>query len=722
MKVAIIYNEDLSGVINQFGMQNKEKYNPKTVKRVADALEKGGHNVRVIDGNMQVVESLQEFMPRVIEGEKMGMVFNMAYGIQGESRYTHLPSMLEMLGIPYVGSGPTGHAMALDKVITKIIMQKQDISTPDFWVFSKSDEDMEHVRFPVIVKPKMEAVSYGLKVVFNTEELRDAVAFITQEFKQQALVEQFIRGREFCVGLLGNDNLEAFPILEIDLGKDPDAIQSVDDKKYQPRGKICPADLSREKAKEMIKLSKDAFRALELRDFARVDIRLDENENIYLLEINSMASLGTTGSYVHAANVAGYDYTRLVNKMLDVAAVRYFSESVLHKPKEETKGDKKTKFPVRVRGFLRSRQQKIERLLKDMVNINTHYRNIDGVNAMGNLLWRELSALGFNQQIIPQVEVGNILLFSNVPTRNYDVLLLGNLDTSVPFKQQQHFRLTVHRLYGSGVWSNKSGLALMIAALQALRFSRILNKVRLGILLTSDFSIQGRYARDHINEVARKSKVVIGLKGGGVDSTVVTSRSGAAVYSCQMNLEHAEKTADVAKAVAAFSQLMTRCVQITNESKGIIVAPSEVEIKSNIAELHARGEALLSVRFNAPEQINEVEDQIQQLVKKANKGEQAILIEGGIRRPSMLFTEKNDQIWQRLKKIADDLDVRLIKEHRWSSSDIAFVDEDLPRIDGLGPIGFESHSNDEYILRHSLLERAAFLTVLLNDLAKEPIK
>ena len=86
MKVAIIYNKDFTRVINTFGMQNKEKYNPKTVKMVADALEAGGHNVEIIDGNMYVIESLQSFMPKVVDGERMGMVFNMAYGIQGESR------------------------------------------------------------------------------------------------------------------------------------------------------------------------------------------------------------------------------------------------------------------------------------------------------------------------------------------------------------------------------------------------------------------------------------------------------------------------------------------------------------------------------------------------------------------------------------------------------------------------------------------------------------
>ena len=100
----------------EMGMQNREFYSEKNVKRVASCLENGGHNVRILDGNMYIIDRLKNFMPRIIEGEKIGMVFNMAYGIQGESRYTHIPSLLEMLGVPYIGSSPSGHTLALDKV------------------------------------------------------------------------------------------------------------------------------------------------------------------------------------------------------------------------------------------------------------------------------------------------------------------------------------------------------------------------------------------------------------------------------------------------------------------------------------------------------------------------------------------------------------------------------------------------------------------------------
>ncbi len=131
MKVAVIYNkqEDAEGVLNVFGMQNQETYNPQTVERVASALEKGGHNVRIIGGNINVIEQLQDFMPRVVQGEQPGMVFNMAYGLQGVSRYTHIPSLLEMLGVPYVGSSPAGHGIALDKVTTKVMVEAAGLPT-----------------------------------------------------------------------------------------------------------------------------------------------------------------------------------------------------------------------------------------------------------------------------------------------------------------------------------------------------------------------------------------------------------------------------------------------------------------------------------------------------------------------------------------------------------------------------------------------------------------
>ena len=716
MKVAIIYNKDFTRVINTFGMQNKEKYNPKTVKMVADALESGGHNVEIIDGNMHVIESLQSFMPKVLDGERMGMVFNMAYGIQGESRYTHLPSMLEMLGIPYVGSTPAGHALALDKVITKIIMQKHGIPTPNFWVYNSADEDMNDVLFPVIVKPKMEAVSFGLKVVYNVEDLRQAVRFIIAEFEQQALVEQFIRGREFAVGLIGNNQVEAFPVLEIDLENDPDAIQTVDDKRKKPRQKLCPAPISEKLAAEMKRWSIAAFKALGLRDFSRVDIRLDENNKIYLLEINSMASMGATGSYSHAARVAGYDYKALVNRMLDVAAVRYFADRAHH---EENTG-KRIPPHVRTRGFLRGRQQPLEALLKKMINLNTYVRNFEGVNTLGNLVKKELSMLGFAHQSIPQVEIGNILSFSNTDDENVDLLLLGNLDNDVRTAKQEYYKLSGQKILGTGIWEHKGGLVVLIAALQALRFIKQLRKLKIGILLTTDDALQGRLSRSIVLQQAQYAKYIIGLHGAFLNGGVVTSRSGAAVYSLSMKLIDNDDAAHVALASKVFYKMIEDIVNMSDTKEGVVVAPHKMLFESNITEPFAHGEALISVRFNDADQMKEIDSKIKKIVPvRRYKNKLDFQLEGGVRRPSMLRSEGSVELYKTLKRIADKLDIRLREEHRWSSADISFIENNELKIDGMGPIGIKPSDKSEYILRHSLLERATLLAMAMMELSKK---
>jgi D-alanine-D-alanine ligase len=714
MKVAIIYNKDLSGVINRFGMQNKETYNPATIKRVADALENGGHNVAVIDGSMGVIQYLQEFMPRVIQGERMGMVFNMAYGIQGESRYTHIPSMLEMLGIPYIGSSPAGHTLALDKVTTKILIQKHDLPTPDFWVISRPDEDMSAVEFPAIVKPKMEAVSFGLKVVYNLQELKEAVSFIIEEFQQAALVEVFIRGREFAVGLLGNNPPEAFPVLEIDLENDPDAIQTVENKRTTPRGKICPADLPDDIADDMVRISIAAFNALQLRDFARVDLRMDKDNNLYILEINSMASMGPTGSYVHAAGIAGYDFKMLVNKMLDAGVVRYFADHPLSGVQPST--DKKASIPVKIRTYLRNSQENIENLLHQLVNINSHVRNVKGVNTIGNLIIKYLAPIGFKMQEIPQVEVGNILYFSNSVIPEVDILLLSHLDNNTTLSEHVYFQESEQKLMGSSIWSFKGGLAMMVAALQALRYARAIKKVKIGILLTSDDSLQGKFAQPHVRQFSRHAKYVLGLCGSSLDGSAVTSRSGAAVYACNMNLIKADKAEDVAWAMSFFSNVIGSLTNLTDTARGLVVSPWKAEMKSNITDHFAHGEVRLSVRFNDPAQVAAIDKKIKKIIPKKYRKVLDFQFEGGIRRPPMERSRKVEELWQVVRDIAVKLDIRLLEEHRWGSADICFIDEDMPILDGLGPAGEKISGKAEFILRHSLLERAALLAMAILEL------
>jgi D-alanine-D-alanine ligase len=714
MKVAIIYNKEVSQVINIFGRQNKEIYNPKTVNRVAKALEEGGHNVAMIDGDMHVIERIQNFMPRVLEGERMGMVFNMAYGIQGESRYTHIPSMLEMLGIPYVGSSPSGHALALDKVITKIILQKHNIPTPDFWVFANADEGFSTLKFPVIVKPKMESVSFGLRIVHDIKELKKAVQNILSEFQQPALVEQFIQGREFVVGLLGNNPIEAFPVLEIDLEGDPEAIQTLENKTTAPRNKICPAHISEKIAADMTRYSIEAFRALQLHDFARIDLRMDEDGNIYILEINSMASLGPTGSYPKAASVAGYEYKTLVNKMLDVAALRYFTSAEV--PVDELQQFKKAPLQVRIRGFLRGRQLNLEEYLKKLVNINTYVRNVEGVNTSSNLVKKQLSLLGFSHQSFPQVEIGNIHFFSNTDEEDYEVFFLANLDNNTKLASQDNYHESEQKLYGTGIWENKGGIIVMLAALQSLRFSKILRKLKVGILLTTDETLQGRMAKGIIQKLSQRATYVIGLHGAFLNGGLVTSRSGAAVYHCEMNLHKNEDEAQVAVATRQFSNLVKSWIDLSDPENGLVLAPHQMQLNSNITEPYAHGSVNLSVRFNDMIQMKEIDTKIRKFLPKRGISNITYQFEGGVRRPSMIKTEKVEKFWNIIKQEAGNLDIYLREEHRWSSADICHIDENKIMIDGLGPVGMKPSNGSEFILRHSILERAALLSMTLYSL------
>jgi len=711
MKVAIIYNKDFQGVINTFGMQNREVYNPATVQRVAESLEKGGHNVEILDGNMHIIEKLQNFMPKVIDGERFGMVFNMAYGIQGESRYTHIPAMLEMLGIPYVGSSPSGHALALDKVITKIIMQKNGINTPDFWVFSSADENLDGVTYPVIVKPKMESVSFGLKVVDNPRDLKEAVDQVVKEFRQQALVEQFIKGREFAVGLLGNDPVEAFPILEFDLENDPDRIQTMDEKKYRPVGKICPARISEDLKDSMIQQSIQAFHALGLRDFARADIRVDTAHTPYILEINSMASLGLGGSFPYAARVAGYEYHVLVNKILDIATRRYFSPSDYS---ETGTGPVASKPPflTALRRYIRTRQGDMENFLKKSVNLNTYVRNVEGVNRYSQLIKKELSKLGFSHQVIPQVDTGHLYFYSNVEPKDCDILILGNVDNANQIGGQRYFRMDDQKLYGNGIWSHKAGIVVLISALQALKYKRKLKNIRIGILLTPDHTLQGKYTHEIITRRSRTASFVLGLHGASLNSAMVVSRSGAAVYTCEMNLRKDDRSENVPRANRIFLRFLGNLLNLTDEEKGLIVIPSKINLESNIARHYAHGEARIGVRFKDPEDAARIEQKIRQIFPKNHKGLLDLQLRGGIRRKPLTHTQRTDEIWRVIKDLANELDIRLNKEHRWNSADICFADEAKYILDGFGPVGDETEAS-EYVFRYSLLEKATLLAGFL---------
>jgi D-alanine-D-alanine ligase len=186
------------------------------------------------------------------------------------------------------------------------------------------------------------------------------------------------------------------------------------------------------------------------------------------------------------------------------------------------------------------------------------------------------------------------------------------------------------------------------------------------------------------------------------------------VYKSEMSLGNAANTEDVPKAIAQYSQLITKLAELTDESKGLAVAPNSISIDSNISEIKADGECKISVRFNQIDLIESIDSKIRQLVKARSKNKRLKLqIEGGVRRPPLNNTPQTERLWKKIKSLAQQMDIRLLKEHRWSSTNICFAGDDKDLIDGLGPIGSTSGNKQEYILRHSLLERASLLAMLL---------
>lgn len=328
MRIAVVLNFDHTGVINRFGQPCPDEYRPgRTIESLVAALQEGGHETILCEGDKGLLAALERFMPPDPQARPSGFVFNAAEGIQGEYRYTHVPAMLEMAGVPYTGSGPLGHGLTQDKVLAKRLLRDGGVPTPNFRVMRRGTESTGDLRFPVVVKSRLEECSLGLQFVHEPAQLKQAVEGIVTQYGQDALVEEYIEGREIYVALLGNEELEVLPLVELDFGDRETRLYTSEDKQNITTAapqRICPARIGSSLATMLRDVSVAAFRACQCRDFARVDLRIDRSGQPFVLEINAMPGLGTTSIYALAATTAGYSYSSLVNRILDVAHTRYF--------------------------------------------------------------------------------------------------------------------------------------------------------------------------------------------------------------------------------------------------------------------------------------------------------------------------------------------------------------------------------------------------------------
>lgn len=296
-----------------------------TILAVQDALRSYGHDVLLIEGDEEAYCKLQK--------QKPDIVFNMCEGIRGESRESHIPAILEMLGIPYTGSGVLTLSVCLDKPITKKVLAYHGIPTPKFKVFdSVRDVELEGLEFPLFVKPTHEGSSMGItpsSVCRDENELFREVASLTNMYKQSVLVEEYLPGREFTVGIIGNKNPVVFPIMEINFDRVPEEHGRIYSRQFKVEWSdevyyTCPARLDPELELAIQSVALKTYQVLGCRDLARIDLRLDAHGVPNVMEINPLPGLSPGYSdYPRIAEKAGWSYVELINGILNCALYRY---------------------------------------------------------------------------------------------------------------------------------------------------------------------------------------------------------------------------------------------------------------------------------------------------------------------------------------------------------------------------------------------------------------
>ncbi len=303
-----------------------EEYDsPETVEIMAAALEAKGHEVMWLGGGMEFLDNIRR--------EKVDIVFNISEGRGNyRSREAQVPSVLEMLDIPYTGSDPQCLAVCLDKPLTKKILAAEGIKTPRWLVVSDKESQsilsLERFNFPVIIKPAYEGSSKGIRLNSIAHSLHQTVNEIKQLlelYRQPVMVEEFIDGDEVTVGIIGNKSPEIVGVMRIlPRNKTQHFVYSLEVKRdYEALVDYeCPTRLKPEIVKNIKDVSLQIFRTLGCRDFARVDFRVKSDGTPYFIETNPLPGLGTYSDLVIMAIKMGWTHQVLIGAVLDAALKR----------------------------------------------------------------------------------------------------------------------------------------------------------------------------------------------------------------------------------------------------------------------------------------------------------------------------------------------------------------------------------------------------------------
>lgn len=322
MKVGLIYN--LKGTLPNSQRVpkdlNSEYQDEQEVEAIQDALRLNGFETLLLPGNLTLQKNIQS--------NSIDMAFNVAEGWGGRGRESFVPALLDMLDIPFTGSDAIALGVSLDKALTKTVALANGIATPKF---SKA-KDLEilkelNLSFPLFVKPNCEGSSMGIgddAFVENQKQLQKAVKSILENYRATVLIEEFMEGREFAVGILGNStDLKILPVLEI-IYPGEILYYRYENKSKHDRELRCPAEIPEDTAEDMKKMAVTIFSVLECRDFARVDFREDRQGKPYFLEINPLPGLHPENSlFPQQAYAAGLSYEELIGYIIKAAIKRY---------------------------------------------------------------------------------------------------------------------------------------------------------------------------------------------------------------------------------------------------------------------------------------------------------------------------------------------------------------------------------------------------------------
>jgi D-alanine-D-alanine ligase len=333
LKVAVLYDvwgeEDTSEPeATQAGRKRKVK---EDREEIFDALGKLGHepSYYVLDGRPQSLYALG----------KCGadLVFNLTESYAGDdTKEMNVAAYMDLLGLPYTGAGPHAHFLAQDKATAKKMFAFHEIRTPFFATAYRGNIDHAHdVKFPLIVKPQSEDGSIGIDaeaVVTGVKELMERVEYVQNEFDSPALIEEYIEGREIYAAILGSyEKTEVLPLVELDLSKLPEGTPKIasrdvkfetDSKAYKLTKSKIVEDLDETTAQKLQETAIAAYRAVKLRDYGRIDMRLTPEGEVYVIEANPNPWLSSKHEFAMAAKKSGRSYTQLIGEIVELAVER----------------------------------------------------------------------------------------------------------------------------------------------------------------------------------------------------------------------------------------------------------------------------------------------------------------------------------------------------------------------------------------------------------------